>query len=119
MLAFVSDLIFASKITGVAGHVGVPVRVVRDALDPAASKLAEVTGIASGAIIDLSLTRADPLALIGELKALRPGLPIVAFVPHVQAELARAATAAGADRVLSRSKFVEQLGQILQQLCSA
>ncbi|MBV9279511.1 MAG: hypothetical protein JOZ41_05480, partial [Chloroflexi bacterium] len=51
-------------------------------------------------------------ALIRALKAGASG-PLIAFGPHVDAERRKAARAAGADRVLAKSKFVTELPRLM------
>jgi DNA-binding NarL/FixJ family response regulator len=60
-------------------------------------------------IVDLDNPGLDLPALLAALReaGLRPR--VVAYGPHVNAELLHAARAAGCDPVLPRSKFVEQL----------
>ena len=85
--AYVTDLIFASKITAVATHVGANVRVVRSR-----EALREAAEGATGVLIDLNTEAGDAGAeLVRELKQRRPETPIVCFAAHVQTELIRAA----------------------------
>ena len=94
--ALVSDLIFASRITG---H-GVPVRIARAA--------DELDG-ADLVLIDLECPDAmDAIARCREQSS-----RIVAFGSHVRKDLLDAARAAGADEVLPRSAFVNRLREIL------
>ncbi len=62
-------------------------------------------------IVDLACSQAEPIRLIVELKRL--GLDVVAFGAHVDVEQLKLAREAGANRVLPRSKFVEELGGIV------
>lgn len=110
-MAFVSDLLFESKLTATAAAVGVDCRCVRDAA--AAEPL--VAG-ASGFLVDMTLDAADIGELIRTLKAARPEATVIAFFPHVRTDLKQAAQAAGADRVLPRSKFAELLPELLKRL---
>jgi hypothetical protein len=51
-----------------------------------------------------------------QLRTACPVMPrVVAYGPHVDAALLRAARDAGCDPVLPRSKFVEQLSQALTE----
>jgi CheY-like chemotaxis protein len=61
------------------------------------------------AIVDLD-ARLDVLAAI---RLLRARGPVVAFGPHLDADKLKAARAAGAQRVLARSKFVAELPQLI------
>jgi CheY-like chemotaxis protein len=113
-VALVSDLLFESKITATARALGATVVVVR-AVEAATAKL----GGASGLVVDLNSDGGDALALIRTARAKQPELSIVAFVSHIQVDLARAARAAGADEVLARSAFVQRLPEILGRLGGA
>ncbi|MFO0839922.1 MAG: hypothetical protein U1D55_15530 [Phycisphaerae bacterium] len=113
IIAIVEDLFFASKIDATAHALGVTVRMARRQ-----DELCDATHATVGAIVDLTLTSTDPIALISSLRQAHATLPIVGFVPHVQAETARAARAAGASTVLPRSKFAETLPQILRALAA-
>jgi CheY-like chemotaxis protein len=112
ILAVVDDLFFASKIRGTAEALGVTVRFAR-------SVKATIEGARrdrpSLVICDLHSQKVDPVELANELKAdeqLR-SIPLLGFFSHVQTELQRQAEAAGFDRVLPRSAFTKNLGQIL------
>jgi hypothetical protein len=113
-IAFVTDLIFATKITSTAKALGVPVTMVRTAeklretLDALPTDAADRPQV----LIDLNAT-ADPVAAVRLAKA-HPAHPlIVAYLSHVQAELAQQAREAGADQVMARSGFVQQLPGLL------
>lgn len=116
IVALVADLLFGSKISATADHLRLPVRIVRRVADVAA--LADAHGPdASGVILDLSAAPIDALCeQIRAIRAARPHVPVVGFVPHVQADIARAARDAGATRVLARSKFTSELADLLQEL---
>ncbi len=111
VVALVSDLIFQTKITATAEQLGIRVDIVRTTRDAAAA--APQT---SGLIIDLNLSPDDALTALRQMKSEHPNLPIVAFCAHVETELIARANAAGADQVMPRSAFTEQLPQILTQL---
>ena len=112
--AYVTDLIFASKITAVATHVGANVRVVRSL-----EAMRDATDGAVGVIIDLNAQAGFACAeLVRELKQRHPATPIVCFAAHVQTELIQAAREAGGDQVLARQAFTAKLPAILQSLAS-
>lgn len=119
LIALVADLIFGSKISATAVHLGVAVRIVRSA----AALIEAVTGAAAVApsrvLLDLSVEGLDGPALVRDLKQRAPGVVVVAFLPHVEVELAKQARAAGADQVLARAAFVKQLPEILRELSKA
>lgn len=110
ILAVVSDLIFVSRISEAAANVGVAIDVRQLA------ELAAAEDMPEAMIVDLTLGRGDPFELIREAKRRWPATKVIGFFPHVQVELKRQAEAAGADRVLPRSVFNEQLAGLLREL---
>jgi DNA-binding NarL/FixJ family response regulator len=111
VIALVDDLLFLTRIQEAARRADVEVLCVREA-----KGLAEAVR-AGGRLV---LVDADASRLPWEqaLRELRSGSPpagprAVAFLSHVHAERAAAARAAGCDRVLARSAFVEELPRLL------
>ena len=104
VLAVVTDLFFAGRIRSAALAAGTPLRFVAadGSFAPSARRMALVD-------LDASL---DVLAAIRALKA-GGTETVVAFGPHLDTEARKAARAAGADRVLAKSKFVLDLPHIL------
>lgn len=101
------DLIFYSKVAAAARALGLTVRQARTAA--AAFELARQHS-PGGVVIDLHNDGLDVPALLAGLREVCPAMPrVVAFGSHVEAETLRAARQAGCDRVLPRSKFVEEL----------
>jgi DNA-binding NarL/FixJ family response regulator len=100
------DLIFTSKIVGAARARGLTLLAARSA--DALVELARRSPPAC-AIVDLDNPGLDLPGLIQALSGIVPRPRVVAYGPHVSAELLRDARAAGCDPVLPRSKFVEQL----------
>lgn len=111
ILALVSDLVFEAKIRATAQQLNVGVRTARTP-EEALAAVADAAAL----IVDLNVERGDPVELVRQVRAARPGMPIVCFFPHVQTGLKRAAQAAGADDVLPRSIFTESLSAILRRL---
>jgi CheY-like chemotaxis protein len=112
IIAVVDDLFFASKIRGTAEELGLTATFARnlDALIEAAHRV-QPTLI----ICDLHSQKVDPMAMAQQLKAdeqLR-SIPLLGFFSHVQTELQRRAEAGGFDRLLPRSAFSKNLGEIL------
>ena len=102
------DLIFFSKVSGVARALGLSVRQARTAA--ALLELAKEHQ-PGGVIIDLHAEGLDLPVLLAGLRAACPVMPrTVAFGSHVEAETLRAARKAGCSRVLPRSQFVAELG---------
>jgi DNA-binding NarL/FixJ family response regulator len=108
VVALMDDLFFQMKLAETAKHMGVEVKVAATAdallplLDPAPKLL----------IVDLN-SRSQPIAAIQRLRANKNGVKVIAFLSHVQTELAAQARAAGCDEVLPRSAFTQNLAAIL------
>jgi len=100
------DLIFTSRIVGTARGLGLTLAAARSA--EGLVKLARRSPPRC-AIVDLDNPGLDVSALLHALREIAPEVRVVAYGPHVNAELLRDARAAGCDPVLPRSKFVEQL----------
>ncbi len=107
VVAVVTDLFFQSRILAAAKPAQRRVHFVASE-----GALAEVQSF-SMALVDLD-ARADVLGMIRALKARTSGA-VVAFGPHVDTAKRKAARAAGADRVLARSKFVTELPRLMAQ----
>jgi DNA-binding NtrC family response regulator len=111
VLAFVDDLFFQAKILETAKQAGVEVRTFtkRDAL------LAEIKKQTPRlVIVDLNAQN-QPLDAIESVCQAAPGLPLIAFLSHVQVDLAQRASAAGCTKVMPRSQFTRELATILTQ----
>jgi hypothetical protein len=104
VLCLVRDLLFLSKITATARSLGVETKTIRDP-----SKLASEPG--SHLIVDLNQENALQAAAAWRLAT---GRPVVGFVSHVDTGTISAARAAGIDRILARSAFVDQLPSLLK-----
>ena len=111
VLAYVDDIFFQAKIMETAKHVGVAVRsfTTPDALLDEIAKQAP-----NLVIVDLN-ARSNPLEAIRRVRESCFGLPVVAFLSHVEVELAERARAAGCAEVMPRSKFTQNLATILAQ----
>ncbi|HWQ03138.1 MAG TPA: response regulator [Candidatus Nitrosotenuis sp.] len=113
VLALVDDLFFQAKILETARHAGVQVQVVGsgDALEQALRD-----GSAPPAMILLDLNaRVGGLEALEKLRASGSPAPVIAFLSHVQTELAARARAAGCAEVMPRSQFTRHLAEILQR----
>lgn len=114
IIAIVDDLFFVGKLQATAKQAGVPLRILRAADFQLENLRAEPPALV---IFDLNTTSASAVELIRRLKA-DPELaavPVVGFFSHVQVELQRAASEAGCDDVMPRSKFTSGLAQLLQR----
>lgn len=100
------DLIFTSRITGTARDLGLTMRVARSA--DALLTLAR-QDIPTGVILDLSNPGLNIAETVAALKALDPPPMVVAYGSHVDTATLKNARAAGCDRVMPRSQFVEEL----------
>ena len=111
VLALVDDLFFQAKITETARQVGIELRTCTtpDAL------LAESEHDSPGlVIVDLN-SRQNPIEAIERLRNTAHDIPLVAFLSHVQSELAERARSAGCRTVMPRSQFTRELATILAQ----
>lgn len=102
--ALVTDLLFESRIRGVAVPAGADVSCAR-AVDALLALLPEAKLV----LVDLE----HPGAFEAIPLAVAAGVRVVGFYPHVQAELKQRALAAGASAALARSAFVEKLPHLL------
>lgn len=106
VVAVATDLMSQSRIRAAAKATGNSVRFVvmeGDLVTVAPACLA---------LVDLDAA-ADIESMIRLLK--QRGLHVVAFGPHLDTERRKAARAAGADRVLAKSKFVTELPRLMAE----
>jgi CheY-like chemotaxis protein len=108
ILAAVEDLFFLVQIQDAAKRAGCSIEFVRET-----SRIRDGAGTQL-AIVDLSASALDPLAMIEAAKS--AGIEVLAFVPHVQIELKQQALQAGADQVVARSNFAQHLRNALNHL---
>ncbi len=113
LLLLIPDLFFGVKVADAARALGYATHDVRNAQDLLAAAQAGATGI----IIDTQV-RSDWQSVVRTLKAdaATVRIPVLAFAPHVDVEAARAALAAGCDRIVTRGKFASELPELLGQL---
>jgi DNA-binding NarL/FixJ family response regulator len=109
VIALMDDLFFQMKLAETAKHLGIEVKVATNAealqtlLDPRPKLV----------VIDLN-ARSNPIAAVEQLRQAHPDLPIIAFLSHVQRDLAAQAQAAGCTQVFPRSAFTQKLAAILE-----
>lgn len=113
VLAVVDDLLFTVKILDAAKRVGLEAEFVkseRDLIDKAKEKPLLI-------ILDLNANSVDALKVIGKLKgnAELKTISLIGFLSHVQGELKLKAQEAGANMVMARSAFSQNLQQILKR----
>src|SRR5690242_20501208 len=107
VLFLTTDLMFTSRLAGVAARLGV---ALRTAGTPAALTELVAAEPDSLVLIDLTLSGLDPRTLVAELKAsTTPPRTIVAYGPHVHENRLAEAAAAGCDEVLTRGQFSAQM----------
>lgn len=111
VIALVTDMIFGTKIASTARSVGVDLAAARS-VDALREKL---NGDVKLVLIDMNAEGVDPAGAIAAAKAAPSAPHVLAYLSHVQTDLAEAAREAGADEVLPRSKFSADLPAILQQ----
>ena len=112
ILAFVDDLLFASRIEGMLSAAGYAVRC--------APVTVEAAGIArewqpDAVVIGFGMPFHDWEGTIRAIRA-EPALcetPILAFGPHVDTEGRAAATAAGATRVVTNGVFFNRMAAVV------
>jgi DNA-binding response OmpR family regulator len=110
ILIVCTDMIFSTKITGTAKALQKSFGVARS-LERFEALLA-VAAPAPLVIVDMSVTVLDAVAVIRAAKA-HAGARVVAFLSHVEVEMAAAAREAGADEVMARSAFSARLPEIV------
>jgi PleD family two-component response regulator len=114
ILAVVEDLLFTVKISDAAKRAGLEVEFVkseRDVIDKATQEQPLLI------ILDLNFSAVQPLKLISQVKGdaqLKP-ISVIGYLSHVQGELKQQAQEAGANIVMARSAFSQNLPQILKR----
>jgi len=113
VLAVVDDLLFTVKINDAAKRAGLApefVKSEKDILDKAKERPRLI-------ILDLNASSVRPLNVISALKsnAETKGISLIAYLSHIQGELKQQAHDAGADMVMARSAFSQNLLQILKR----
>ena len=108
VVALMDDLFFQMKLAETAKHLGVEVKVATNAQ----ALMGPMESAPKLVIVDLN-ARSQPLQAVEQLRKAGNAVRIVAFLSHVQKELAEQAQAAGCDEVLPRSSFTQNLAAIL------
>jgi DNA-binding NarL/FixJ family response regulator len=109
VVALVDDLFFQSKMMETAKQVGVDLR----ACSTPEALAAEISGEAPGlVVIDLN-ARGNPIDALRQVQSNHKEIPLIAYLSHVQTDLAESARAAGCREVMARSKFTRELATIL------
>jgi DNA-binding NarL/FixJ family response regulator len=108
VVALMDDIFFQMKVAETAKHLGLEFKVATntDALIGLLEPRPQLV------IVDLN-ARSQPIEAIVKLRAAAPDLRVVAFLSHVQRELAEQAKNAGCSEVMPRSAFTQNLAEIL------
>lgn len=113
IIALIPDAFFGITVRNVILRLGYEAALIRDT-----SELEEACSIATPVllIVDMTAVREDPdaWAPITEIIDDR-GARVVAFGPHREAGLFRAAQQAGVTRVVSNSQFHREMGDLIQR----
>jgi PleD family two-component response regulator len=114
ILAVVEDLMFTVKIADAAKRAGLDVEFLkseRDVIDKAAQEKPLLI------ILDLNFNAVEPLKLISKMKSdgEMKQISVIGYLSHVQGELKQQAQEAGANIVMARSAFSQNLQQILKR----
>ena len=114
VLAVVEDLLFTVKINEAAKRVGLNVEFVKSEPD-VLQKAQEERPLLI--IMDLNCACVDPVPLISQLKSSpeTKSISVIGFLSHIQGELKQKAQEAGANMVMARSAFSQNLQQIMKR----
>jgi DNA-binding NarL/FixJ family response regulator len=108
VVALMDDIFFQMKVAETAKHLGIEFKVATttDALLNLLEPRPQLV------IVDLN-ARSQPIDAIVKLRAASKDIRVVAFLSHVQRELAEQAKNAGCNEVMPRSSFTQNLAEIL------
>ena len=107
VLVAVRDLVVRSKIHAAAERLGVALK-----LAPRGAPRADAARALGPGTVIVDLGEPGILDQVRAAKA-SPGLKVIGFLGHLETDLARAASEAGVDEVLSRGQFVQRLDAVL------
>jgi CheY-like chemotaxis protein len=114
VVALVNDIFFIAKMKETAKHAGVELQTVGTA-----DALAVAAGADGASLLIVDLHARGSIEAIEKVRAAGSALPVIAFLSHVQVELAERARAAGCTEVMPRSKFTRELAEILRRANAA
>jgi PleD family two-component response regulator len=114
ILAVVEDLMFTVKIADAAKRAGLDVEFVKSERDVIEKATEEKPLLI---ILDLNFEAVQPLKLISQMKSdgEMKQISVIGYLSHVQGELKQQAQEAGANIVMARSAFSQNLQQILKR----
>jgi len=114
VVAVLDDMFFTSKIREAAKSTGLNVEILK-----------RIIGLIEGLrndpptliIVDLNFKKVEPMELIKDIKSSDKlnSIPVIGYFSHVQTDLKKEASNAGYDFVIPRSRFVRELGDILNK----
>jgi DNA-binding NarL/FixJ family response regulator len=108
VVALMDDLFFQMKVLETAKHLGLEFKVAANG-EALMNLLAQSPKLV---IVDLN-SRNQPIQAVEKIRAGKNNVRIVAFLSHVQRDLAAQAQAAGCSEVMPRSAFTQNLAAIL------
>jgi hypothetical protein len=108
-VALLDDIFFQSKVTEAAKHLAVELRICTT-VEAFAAEIAKANP--NLLIVDLN-ARANAFDALAAAQTRVPQVATVAFLSHVQTDLAERAKAFGGVEVMPRSKFTRDLATIL------
>ena len=113
-MAVVEDLMFTVKISDAAKRAGLDVEFVKSERDVIEKATQEKPLLI---ILDLNFAAVEPLKLISKVKSdgEMKQISVIGYLSHVQGELKQQAQEAGANIVMARSAFSQNLQQILKR----
>ncbi len=114
ILAVVEDLLFTVKISDAAKRAGLEVEFLKSEHDVIEKATNEKPLLI---ILDLNFSAVQPLKLISKVKSNgdMKQISVIGYLSHVQGELKQQAQEAGANIVMARSAFSQNLQQILKR----
>jgi PleD family two-component response regulator len=114
ILAVVEDLMFTVKISDAAKRAGLQVEFLKSEHDVIEKASQEKPLLI---ILDLNFGAVQPLKLIAKVKSNSEmkQISVIGYLSHVQGELKQQAQEAGANMVMARSAFSQNLQQILKR----
>jgi DNA-binding NarL/FixJ family response regulator len=113
VVALVDDLFFQAKLRETARQTGITLETAAKGEQLLAAAAANPAALV---IVDLNAMDGALEAVEQLNKSRAPGNPrrVIAFLSHVQTDLAERARAAGCEEVMPRSKFTQNLAEILR-----
>ena len=108
VVALMDDLFFQMKVLETAKHLGLEFKVAANS-DVLMTLLEQSPKLV---IVDLN-SRNQPIQAVEKIRASKNSVRVVAFLSHVQRDLAAQAQAAGCTEVMPRSAFTQNLAAIL------